>query len=83
MVEGGPDCCCNVQWVHTGRWVCSGRQALVQFAVAKARLKSDYAFDSRGETGGGIPHRKSLMKTDDDISPTRSYHRRPIRGWKA
>ena len=49
MFEDGPDRCRSVQRGHTGRRVCSGRRALVQFAVAKARLKPALSSAAREE----------------------------------
>ena len=39
MVEDGSNFCRSVRRVHKGRRIYSGRRALVQFAVAKARRK--------------------------------------------
>jgi hypothetical protein len=47
MVEDGPNCCHSSQRVYTRRRVCSSRQVLVQFGVAKAHLKPAVSFDTR------------------------------------
>jgi hypothetical protein len=49
MVEDGPDCCRSVRRVHTGRRICSGRLALVQFVLAKARRKPALSSAAREE----------------------------------
>jgi hypothetical protein len=49
MVEDGSNCCRSVRRVHKGGRVCSGRWALVQFAVAKARLKPALSLAARVE----------------------------------
>jgi hypothetical protein len=38
-VDDGPDCCRSIRRDDKDRRVCTGRKVLVQFVVAKARLK--------------------------------------------